>query len=392
MDLTHSSNRHRDHLLYHEGVIGLSKLGKVRFNRKCERYFVDLTWHGKRYHLYKYLGCVPCRDEAMAVQLLHDVRSEVNKGIFNPERYKRRRPLHLAQYAETWLRWIQVSEATYHDYENSLRNHILPHLGNEFLPDINYDKLRKLQTSIKRSPKGKYNVMGCLRKLLRDAYRSGHIPIMPEFPGFKGSEAVVPPPISWIEDADQWKILEEIPLEDRYVFIFMKLTGCRPSEARAFRWQDIRKDHIVFHITFGRGETLKEVKGKKVRTFPRTEALEQLFREIPRNLTPFVFLYSKTGKPYTKNFNRIWNTACDSAGVQRVPLYPSTRHSFACQLLNAGLDKAIVQRLLGHQDGRMTDRYAEYSTTSLKIALDRVIKLPVVNNMETRETEGRISQ
>jgi len=385
-----TKNRHDNHLLNGEVVV-LSKLGKIRYNANCDRFYIDLNWQGNRYRLYKYLGYIPCRDEGLATLFLHDIRSEINKGIFNPERYKNRKPLHLEKYAETWLEGLNVSEATYHDYKNSLKNHILPEIGNEFLSDINYDKLRKLQSSIIRSNKGRYNVMGCLHKLLRDAHRSGHIPTLPEFPGFTGKDAIVEPNINWINDKDQWQIINHIPEKDRYIFIFMKITGCRPSEARAFRKEDIKGDHIVFQKTFGRGEVLKEVKGKKVRVCPITEALKELFKEMPSNLTTFVFINHQTGRPYTKNINRIWNKACDKANVLRVPLYSSTRHSFGCQLLNAGLDKAMVQRLLGHTDPKMTDRYAEYSTSSLKIALDNVIKFqdPFVNKVSTKEKDKK---
>ncbi|MDY6987707.1 MAG: tyrosine-type recombinase/integrase [Thermodesulfobacteriota bacterium] len=358
------------------GVLLLSKRGNIRFDRKCQRYFIDLHWQGQRYRLYKYLGQVPCKDLDIATRFLNDIRSDIDKGIFNPNRYKKGKPFSLEVYWKAWLEGLPISEATRHDYENSLKNHICPILGHEFLADINYDKLRKLQTAINRKPKGKYNVMGCLHKLLEDAHRSGHIPQMPTFPGFKGTEAIVPPAIRYLEDPDQWRILKQIPMADRHIFVFLKLTGCRPSEARAFRKEDIREPEILFVKTFGRGEILKEVKSKRPRTFPLTEALKELFQGMPANLTPFLFVYSKTGKPYTKNLNRIWNRACDAAGVKRVPLYCSTRHSFGCQCLNAGLDKAMVQRLLGHTDDKMTDRYAEYSTSALKIALDNIQRLP----------------
>jgi integrase len=199
---------------------------------------------------------------------------------------------------------------------------------------------------------------------------------MPKFPGFSGSEAIIPPPIEWISDADQWKILDYIPQEDRYIFIFMKVTGCRPSEARAFRWCDIKNDHIIFEKAFGPRNKLKEVKQKKNRTFPMIEILKQLFEQVPRLDFNFVFINSRTGQAYSQHFNKIWKRACKAAGVEYVKLYNSTRHSFGCQMLNAGLDKALVQRLLGHTDPKMTDRYAEYSTSSLKLALDNVIKMP----------------
>jgi hypothetical protein len=130
------------------GVFIMSNKGKIRYNPKCDRFFVDLYWQGKRHHIYKYMGRMPCQTEAMAAVLLRDIRSEIDKGIFNPDRYKKRKPLHLAGYSEQWLKSIVVSDATRHDYNNSLKNHILPILGKEFLPDINYEKLRWLQNSI----------------------------------------------------------------------------------------------------------------------------------------------------------------------------------------------------------------------------------------------------
>jgi len=354
----------------------MSKKGKVRYNQKIDRYFVDIYWQGNRYHLYKYLGRMPCPTTEMADMLLRDIRAEIDKGVFNPHRYKKQRPLHLAEYAGQWLQNIVVSRGTHHDYKNSINNHIIPGLGKEFLPDINYEKLRKFQTGINRALKGKYNVMGCLHKLMQDALDSGYTNRMPKFPGFKGSESIVPPRIDWITDADQWKIINHIPAGDRYIFIFMKLTGCRPSEARALRWIDVKADHIVFEKTFGRGNELKEVKQKKIGTYPMIEALKALFAEIPRKDLTYVFINPRTDRHYNRHLNKIWFKACDAANVKRVKLYNSVRHSFGCQMLNAGISKGMVQKLLRHTDSKMTDRYAEYSTDALKLALDNVIKLP----------------
>lgn len=166
MPVTHSSTW---------GLFLMSKKGTIRYNKKIDRYFVNLYWQGKRYHLYKYLGRMPCASSSMADVLLRDIRSEIDKGVLNPQRYKKQRPLHLEAYAKQWLQNIVVSRGTLHDYKNSVNNHIIPALSKEFLPDINYENLRKFQTGINRSLKGKYNVMGCLHKMLQDACDSGYI-------------------------------------------------------------------------------------------------------------------------------------------------------------------------------------------------------------------------
>lgn len=233
----------------------MSKVGKIRFDAKSKRYFVDLYWQGKRERLYKHMGHMPCRVVEMAEFLLQDIRREIDKGIFDPERYRNRRPVHLAEYAENWLESLDVAAATLHDYKNSLNNHILPKLGTVFLSDITADKLKKFQNKIDRAPKGKKNVMDCLKMIMRAAHDSGHIAYMPKWPTLK----VRKPAIRWL--------------------------------------------------------------------------------------------------------------------------------SHACNLLNSGIDKGVIQRLLRHSDPKMVDRYAEYATNSLRIKLDNVFSLDRQQTVSKAKTD-----
>ena len=156
-------------------------------------------------------------------------------------------------------------------------------------------------------------------------------------------------------------------------------TGCRSSEARAFRKQDIYwdKNYIEFAVTFGLGEELKPVKGKRVVPWPMTDFVRSVLESVPVAQSEFVFLNPRTKKPYTrKSTDGVWERALKAAGCRYVPLNKSMRHSFACNLLNAGIDKSVVQRLLRHTDIKITDRYTEYLTEPLKVAVDNVINLP----------------
>ncbi len=52
----------------------------------------------------------------------------------------------------------------------------------------------------------------------------------------------------------------------------------------------------------------------------------------------------------------------------RVEFYHATRHSFAFQVLNSGVDKSIVQRLLRHTDPKMTvEKMAESSIENIQL-------------------------
>jgi integrase len=105
---------------------------------------------------------------------------------------------------------------------------------------------------------------------------------------------------------------------------------------------------------------------------------------VRKNLTPFVFINPTTKAPYSKNINKIWNKACDAAGVDRIELYKATRHSFACQMLNAGMDKGMVSRLLRHSDPKMVERYGAYELETLGRAVDNVRRLPVEKRAESQ--------
>ncbi len=66
---------------------------------------------------------------------------------------------------------------------------------------------------------------------------------------------------------------------------------------------------------------------------------------------------------------QVWYAACDAACKRRFPLYEGTRHSFATALLARGVDRARVQRILGHTSPATTDRYAKLADGALVEAL-----------------------
>ena len=69
--------------------------------------------------------------------------------------------------------------------------------------------------------------------------------------------------------------------------------------------------------------------------------------------------------------------ACEDAGVADFSLH-DLRHHFASTLRMNGVDLHTLQKLLGHNDPRMTDRYAHLSQPFLLDAakqLDRVLSL-----------------
>jgi len=128
------------------------------------------------------------------------MRADVENGTFRIDKWKGESPSDIIPYLRLWLSedTETLSSATKKDYENSFRNHLIPWFKqNPYqLHELQYDVLCRLLNDIKRSGKGKKNVIYCLRRCLVYAYKSNRIAAMPLFPEERKYN-IVDPIIRW---------------------------------------------------------------------------------------------------------------------------------------------------------------------------------------------------
>lgn len=359
-------------------IVVSKKWGVTGYNDKRKHWFVKGPWQGKRRYFSQIPvngGFLTCANEEMAQYLKDEINKEIDRGIFNPARYQSAKPLHMKNYAHRWLELKKPSIAhkTFAGYASYIKNWIVPGMGHEYLPDINYEKIIVWLNTINRSAKYRKNIYTCLVEILKTAYKSGYITQLPEHIIIRQDQKK----IEWLSKDHQERILKEIPPRHRYIFQFLFLTGVRPSEARALRKCDIYDDHIIIAKTFAPvsgGEELKIVKQKREQPIPLYDAVQKLFDEMPITLNPFVFINPDTNRPYTKNINRdIWNPACQASLGYVFPLNNAGRHSFAHQMLAAGIDMETVSALLRHSTTTVTKN--NYARPNLKVIGNAVNKV-----------------
>ena len=350
--------------------------GKVAFNEKRKRWYVNGRWQGQRLYYSTYetiLGPKACQTQIEAQQLQFLISGEMERGVFNPLRYKPAKPHHIKKYIDTWLESIKgdVGYTTWRGYRSASK-HIKNGLGNVYIKDLGYKAIKVWLKALPLSMKTKKNYQEVLKQMLKDALRNGDIDQLPEFVSFVGGWEIPAKRKVWIEEDLQGHVLDEINPADRFIFRFMQETGVRPSEARALRKQDVFLDrgYILIRSTLAyspEGERLKPVKQKQEQEIPFYASLREWWGDIPVHInSEFVFNNSKTGTHYTVNINRgIWNPACKRALGRVVSLNNSGRHSFANQLSRDGVPMEVTSKLLRHSSVKITESF--YADPNLNV-------------------------
>jgi len=349
------------------GFMAARNIGAVRWSAPRQRWYIDLVLDGKRHRIYSYQR-VSFKQKDYAEDVLTLIRGEISNRTFDIRKYKKGAQLTVKVYAEKWVDSLSLQPGTIKEYRGAIRNHIGPFFEALDIRDIRHHHLMEFKTHLLEnlSDKSVFNIMGCLKTVLRYAWRNGDIPIVPPFPRLDYTK----PAIRWLDEETQIRVIEAIPEADRYIFWFMKWYGARPSEARALQKADIQKDHITITHSYSLYKLVKTTKTHRVRVLPRLSVFDKMHNQMPKHLSPFVFTRSWNGKPYSpKCLNRLWNDACKTVSVE-INLYNGLKHSLGMHLLEKGVPKEMVQKIYGHTRPDMTDRYCDFQTKQMQVVLE----------------------
>lgn len=80
----------------------------------------------------------------------------------------------------------------------------------------------------------------------------------------------------------------------------------------------------------------------------------------------YLFINQQTGERLT-SVNRVWGRLRNKAGLPHLRMH-DLRHQFASFLVNSGRTLYEVQKILGHSDTKVTERYAHLSQAMLQDA------------------------
>jgi len=293
----------------------------------------------KKVRIYRYKGELMYH-EKVARKLLSVMQSRVEDEIFRIEEFTGQQPTDVIPYMNVWLKDISptLKPATIKDYDNSIKNHLGPFFKKHpiQLSEIQYDTLIQILNSIKRTGKGKQNVMYCLHACMDYAWRSGRIPQVPPFPK-KKQYKIKEPQILWLPSERQEKVLNAIPKEHQPIFWWCKLHFRRPGEACALHKSDFKDNIFTVQRTFSNRILTDTTKTGEVHRFECVDDFIPYIKGMPKTLSPFFFVNPYGRKPggyYSlKTMGDIWKKACKQVD-ENITMYAGLKHSSCCQYLN----------------------------------------------------------
>ena len=131
-------------------------------------------------------------------------------------------------------------------------------------------------------------------------------------------------------------------------------TGARKSEILAARWESVDLRQRILTVPLS--------KSGKARHIPLSDTASQILEGMPRK-SEWLFPSTKTAS-HIKTIYDAWNRVRAQAGLKDIRLH-DLRHSFASFLVNSGCSLYEVQKILGHQNPKVTTRYAHLAQDSL---------------------------
>ena len=287
--------------------------------------------------------------------------------------------IRLREFADDWLEGaLDLSPSTRRIYQDNLRLHILPTLGDIPLGALTPERCDRWLVGLRRRPSQRgwlapasvHMAYRTLNRLLRVATRARRIARNPL--DAVGAPKLVEREMRFLDHQEVARLAEAVGEHDRAFVLVAAYCGLRAGELRGLRRRDVDLLHRTITVT----QQLVDVPGGGVELGPLKTRKSRRSAAVPPHVaevldahlsTPGRAQSGRDGLIFTSptceplqlaNFRRrVWQPACVEAEVSPLRIH-DLRHTCASLAIAAGADVLVLQRMLGHASAAMTlDRY-----------------------------------
>lgn len=243
------------------------------------------------------------------------------------------------------------------------------------ISQIQAEKIKQNMQKAKRSPRSIEYVLATFRQVWNLARESGLTVV-----GSPSKKVKIHKPDNdrrrYLTDEEADTLLDALRVKSEQVYQISLVSldsGARFSEVARLKWGavDIEKGVITYSDT-------KMAGGTKSRVVPMTARLKDLFESMPSGGNGDLIFLDKKGREQGKishTFYRVVNDLKLNQGItdpRDKVVFHTLRHTYASNLVQAGVDLYPVQRLMGHSVSKMTERYSHLSNDTLVSAVKKM--------------------
>ena len=338
-------------------------------------WWVDFQFRGKRYRLRS-----PGINREDAVEYEHTLRRRISqdKPVYLPSDPRSRESAvdcqTFAEFAPEWFEQYvrtNLKPATQRGYAGALSRYLLPFFGRYQLAAISTWLVEDFKTKSQRqglSAKTINNALSVLRRALSEGMEWGRLERIPRFKFLK----TPPRTFDFLRPSESDALMSAVTRDPWRLMVRCALrTGMRFGELLGLQWDDIDFEGNLLTVCRNVVDGIVgPPKSNRFRTIPLAPSLRHELQSSPR-LADRVFVLASGVTPNRWSAIEALERGCARAGLRPVGWHV-LRHTFASQLVGAGVNVAMIQSLMGHSTLEMTMRYTHVSVGHLQASVDKL--------------------
>lgn len=296
------------------------------------------------------------------------------------------------ELADYWMKYRAAYKRSQKDDVSILRCHLLPAFENKPIAQIKVADIDCLNQKLKHlSPKTVFNILTLLGSMLKMAVELDWLSKAPLIK--KPSTKLFSKDFHYLRTPEEvQRFLLSAKEEDEMVYVMYAtavFSGLRAGEIAALRFSDFDFEKSIMTIQRSyNGPT----KSDRVRYVPIMSALREILMKWRlKNPTEIVFPNrdGRQHQPSARVFQEILHRVLDRAEFPKKTVngktkyyitFHGSRHTFSSHWMMNGGDLFKLQRVLGHQDSKMTQRYAHLSPDAFMDDLNRLDALSIAES------------
>lgn len=304
-------------------------------------------------------------DKVLAEKIMERVKAEVVAEVWF-DRKEEKKPEHsFSDLTVKYLEWCKGRQRSY-EIKKYVLERTLKDYSDMFISEISNSVIEQMQSDlISKGRKVAYinKITAILKHMMGKAYdwdmiSESNLKSIRKAKNLKGENKR----LRFLSLEESQSLIDSCDSFLKPVVVMALNTGMRKSEILNLTWNQLDLKHGFI--------LLDKTKNGERREIPLNSTLKVLLSSIVRRLdVPFVFCNPQTGKPFQKDWKKPFLSALKKAGIRDF-VFHDLRHSFASQLVMAGVDITTVSRLLGHKTLTMTLRYAHLAPSHLLKAVE----------------------